>query len=429
MKYFVFFFLMLNLTANAQFKNIKLAEQKDGMYPPVEPSIAINKKNPKNIVAGVVLDRAIYTLDGGETWSETQLKSPHGVHGDPALISDSKGDIYFFHLSNPTGKGRSSDEWLDRIVCQKSDDGGNTWSEGESIGYNPPKDQDKEWPAVHPKKHSLAVTWTQFDKYGVEDKNCLSNIMFSQSDNGGKKWSKAIQLNQTPGDCLDGDNTTEGAVPAIGADGKLFVTWSNQGRIFFDRSYDEGTTWLTNDLAIAEHHGGWDMEIPGIGRANGMPVLMIDNSPGRFHGSLYLVWADQKNGENDTDIWFMRSTNRGDIWTVPQRINQDGKGKHQFFPWMAVDQTTGYIYIVYYDRRSYDDLQTDVYMAYSIDGGNSFKEIKISETPFIPSADKFFGDYTNVSAHKSIITPIWTRMDDGRTSVYTSVIKESDLVK
>jgi hypothetical protein len=155
---------------------------------------------------------------------------------------------------------------------------------------------------------------------------------------------------------------------------------------------------------------------------------MIDNSKGRLRNSLYLVWADQRNGTNDTDIWFSRSTNFGDMWTQPMRINQDGPGKHQFLPWMSVDEGTGYIYIIYYDRRAYDDLQTDVYIAYSTDGGNIFKETKISESPFIPTDAKFFGDYTNISAHKGVIAPIWTRMDDGKTSVYTAVITDSDLL-
>jgi hypothetical protein len=111
------------------------------------------------------------------------------------------------------------------------------------------------------------------------------------------------------------------------------------------------------------------------------------------------------------------------------RINQDGSGKHQFLPWLAVDDETGYIYILYYDRRAYDDLQTDVYLAYSVDGGATFKETKISETPFIPTAEKFFGDYTNIDAFKGIVTPIWTRMDNGQTSVLTAVIKDSELIK
>lgn len=422
-------FLMVSIGAAGQFKNIKLAEQVDGVYPPLEPSISINKKNPKNIVAGVVLDRAIYTNDSGATWAETKLESPYGVYGDPAVISDAKGDFYFFHLADPSKQGRSNDEWLDRIVCQKSTDGGKTWSSGASIGNNPPKDQDKEWPAVHPRKQYIYTTWTQFDKYGLEDPNCHSNIMFSKSTNAGKKWSTPVQINQNPGDCIDDDNTAEGAVPAVDEAGRVYVAWANQGNIYFDRSFDGGTTWLTNDLLITKQEGGWAMDVPGIMRSNGMPVLMIDNSKGRLSGSLYLVWADQRNGADDTDIWFMRSTNQGDMWTQPMRINQDGPGKHQFFPWIAVDQGTGYIYIVYYDRRAYDDLQTDVYMAYSTDGGSSFKEVKISESPFIPTETKFFGDYNNIDAHKGVITPIWTRMDNGRTSVWTSVIVDKELLK
>lgn len=426
-KHVAFLLVTISFSGTAQIKNIKLAEEVDGIYPPLEPSIAINYKNPSNIVAGVVLDRAIYTMDGGATWRESKLESPYGVYGDPALISDPKGDFYYFHLSNPGNT--SSEDWLDRIVCQKSEDGGKTWNNGSFTGHVPPKDMDKAWPAVNPKNGDISVTWTQFDKYGLKDPNCQSNILFSKSASGGKKWSDAITLSQTHGDCIDDDNTTEGAVPAIGVDGKIFVTWSNQGFIFMDRSYDHGKTWLQNDMAIAKQHGGWSMDIPGINRCNGMPVLMIDNSKSMFHGSLYLVWADQANGEQDTDIWFMRSVNHGDNWTQPERVNQDSSRRHQFFPWLAVDQTTGYLYVVYYDRRAYDDLRTDVYLAYSMDGGNNFTEVKISESPFVPAKEKFFGDYNNIAAHKGIITPIWTRMDNGKTSVWTAVIKQDELTK
>jgi len=427
--WFTFLCLFIFLVTEAQIKNIVLATQQDGVYPPLEPSIIINPRDPKNIIAGVVLNRAIYTKDGGATWNETKLESPFGVYGDPALVADSKGDVYFFHLADPSREGRKNDAWLDRIVCQRSDDGGKTWNGGESIGHNPPKDQDKPWPAVHPRRQDVYVTWTQFDKYGDTTKACQSNIMFSMSANGGKKWSVPKQINQDPGDCIDDDFTAEGAVPAVSLDGKIFVAWSNREVIYLDRSFDGGETWLSNDLALTKHVGGWAMKIPGLSRCNGMPVLMIDNSKSPYQGSLYLVWADQRNGENDTDIWFMRSTNRGDYWSTPMRINQDGAGKQQFLPWMAVDQTTGYIYIVYYDRRNYDDLQTDVYVAYSTDGGINFKETKISEAPFVPSEKKFFGDYTNISAHKGIIAPIWTRMDNERTSVLTAVIKQEELIK
>jgi hypothetical protein len=414
--------------AQAQFRNIKLDEQTDGNPFVCEPSITINPRNTQNIVAASVLNNIYVTTTGGLSWKKIKVESPHGVYGDPALIADPKGTFYFFHLSDPThGAGGYDSEKLDRIVVQESSDGGLTWSEGESIGLNHPKDQDKEWPAVD-NKGNLYVTWTQFDKYGDTDPNCLSTILFSKSKSG-KKWSDPVQLSQTPGNCIDDDNTAEGAVPAVAFDGKIYVAWSNQEKIFLDRSYDGGEMWLSNDIVVAKQPGGWDLKIPGHDRCNGMPVLMVNNSKTTARGHIYIAWADQRNGENDTDIWFMRSGNGGDNWTPPGRINNDGPGKHQYLPWMAVDQESGFIYILYYDRSAYDDMQTDVYLSFSVDGGNKFQNVKISETPFIPTDDVFFGDYTNISAHKGIITPIWARMDNGKTSIWTCVIKHEDLEK
>ena len=194
-----------------------------------------------------------------------------------------------------------------------------------------------------------------------------------------------------------------------------------------DRSYDKGKTWLRNDVVVRDQPGGWAFDVPGINRTNGMPILIADNSPTQYQGMLYLNWSDQKNGENDTNIWFMRSTNGGDTWSIPKKVNDDEGEKHQFLSWMAQDYTTGYLYILYYDRRAYDDNQTDVYLAYSNNGGVSFENVKISETPFTPDAEYFFGDYTNITAHDGRIAAVWTRMDDGKTSIIATVIEDDVL--
>ena len=110
------------------------------------------------------------------------------------------------------------------------------------------------------------------------------------------------------------------------------------------------------------------------------------------------------------------------------RVNKDTARAHQFLPWMTVDQSTGYIYAMYYDRRNFDDNRTDVYLAYSTDG-STFTEVRISESPFVPTAENFFGDYTNISASDGIITPIWTRMDEGKTSIWTTIIKQEELIQ
>ncbi|GAA0890469.1 sialidase family protein [Fulvivirga kasyanovii] len=409
-----------------QFKNIVLDRQDSITRAPAEPSVAISYKDRDNIVGSAILDKVYVTKDGGKTWSKSRLTSSMGVWGDPVVISDRKGDFYYFHLSDPTGKNWKSEEILDRIVCQKSSDQGESWSDGASIGYNHPKDQDKEWAVADPNSGSIYASWTQFDDYGSKDSTCYSNILLSES-NGGKKWSDPVQINQVSGDCIDDDNTVEGAVPAVGPLGQLYVAWSYGEKIYLDRSLDKGKTWLRNDIVVVEQPGGWTLNIPGLNRTNGMPVLICDNSNSQYRGSLYLNWSDQRNGEDDTDIWFMKSANHGDTWSVPVRVNDDAPGKHQFLSWMTMDETSGFIYIVYYDRRNYDDLQTDVYLAYSTDGGNSFVNRKISETPFTPDAEYFFGDYSNIAAHEGRIVPMWTRMDNGQTSIITAIIEQEEL--
>ena len=95
---------------------------------------------------------------------------------------------------------------------------------------------------------------------------------------------------------------------------------------------------------------------------------------------------------------------------------------------MAIDQTSGFLYFVFYDRRNYDDTHTDVYMAISKDGGNTFTNFRISETPFVPDDRIFFGDYTNIVAHNGIVRPIWTRLHNGVLSVWTDITPIDKLV-
>ena len=417
--------VFISVQVQAQIKNIILDEGGSAGFQLNKPGIAINPKDPNNIAAAAP-NNVYLTKDGGKTWSKSQVSSPNGVYGDPVIISDKKGDFYFFHLSGPTGENGPSEESFDRIVCQKSEDGGVTWSVVSDLGHNPPKNQDKEW-TISNRKGDIHVTWTQLDKYGSKNPEHESNILVATSKNGGKKWSEPIQLNAVAGDCLNNDNTVKGAMPAVLDDGKLFVTWAYNNSIYLDRSYDGGKLWLQNDLKIFEQPGGWNFKIPGLQQANGFPVLIADRSPTILNGMIYLNWSDQSNGTDDTDIWFSSSPNGGDSWDGKVRVNNDEPGNHQFLSWMAQDYTTGFIYIIYYDRRNYDDLRTDVYLAFSKNGGRSFHNLNISETAFIPDEDHFVGGYTNIAAYDGTIVPVWTRMDEGKTKMVTAVIKQEEL--
>ncbi len=413
-----------NSFPNKQNPVITILENKSYPLGASEPSICINRKNTNNIIAGSILKNVHTSSDGGKTWQTSILKSKHGVFGDPVLISDNEGRIYYLHLSDPENRGHASDKLVDRIVIQRSDDEGKTWTKGVGIGHNPPKQQDKHCAAINPKTGELIVTWTEFDKYGSHSPYDHSRILFSKSSDHGDTWTKPISINELEGDCLDNDNTTEGAVPAIDNNGNIYVAWAYHNKIYFDKSSDGGKTWLDKDIIIAQQFGGWVLEIPGMYRANGMPVLGIDNSNGKFSGSLYVNWADQRNGKDNTDIFISRSADQGKTWSAPIRVNQDKTKTHQFYTWMSIDPKTGYIYIIYYDRSKYQDKRTDVNLAISKDGGKTFSNQSISNTPFVPIKLVFMGDYNYIDAYNGIIRPIWTHYSKRKLSVKTAIIQD-----
>jgi hypothetical protein len=347
------------------------------------------------------------------------LSSPYGVWGDPCVIVDTNNNYYFLHLSNPPS---GSGSWIDRIVCQKLGSLGGVWSSGTYMGLNGAKAQDKEWAVVDRANNRIYVTWTQFDSYGSTNLNHISIIRFSASSDGGQTWSEPVRINEVAGDCRDGSDTVEGAVPAVGPGGEIYVAWSGPAGIVFDRSLDGGRTWLDKDVRVSDQPGGWDYRVPGISRANGLPVTACDLSSGPHRGNIYINWSDQRYGPNDTDIWLVRSTDGGSTWSRRKRVNDDPPGRQQFLTWMTIDQSDGTIYLVFYDRRNYDDTRTDVYLAASRDGGETFVNTRISQSPFTPSASRFFGDYSNISAHNGVIRPIWTRADGTALSTMTAII-------
>ncbi len=406
-------------------ENIRIDSAGDfSAYGPCEPSIAINPLNPSQLVAGAILDRVYVSGDSGRTWSKSQLSSPYGVFGDPVILADFSGNFFYAHLSDPSGKQWRDPTILDRIVIQKSSDGGKTWSEGGFTGLDHPRDQDKQWLVADPRTNYLYITWTEFDQYASASPEDKSRILFSKSLDQGSAWSPPVQINRLEGDCLDDDKTTEGAVPAVGPNGEIYVAWAFDGKIYFDRSLDGGVSWLEEDILVSEQPGGWTFDVPGISRCNGLPVTVTDLSHGPYRGAVYVNWSDQRMGPEDTDVWVARSADGGKTWSSPVRVNDDPPGKHQFFTWMAADPVTGFLYVVFYDRRHHDGTQTDVYLAVSKDGGKTFKNRKISANPFQPASSVFFGDYNHISVHNGVVRPIWTRADGTRLSVWTALIKE-----
>ncbi|MCE2711475.1 MAG: glycoside hydrolase [Cryomorphaceae bacterium] len=374
-------FSTVKVSAQTDFQNVKLKPFNfmSAAYGQSEPSIAIDPKNPNNIAAGCILSDYYYTKDGGKTWQSRKMSSTYGVWGDPAILFDTAGRVYYFHLAD-----YKKTSWIDRIVCQSASSVDGKFNDGTFPKPNGTKAQDKHWMVLNPMNNDIYLTWTQFDKYDSELETDSSVILFSRSSDQGKTWTDPKRISFYGGDCIDSDNTVEGAVPAVGPKGEIYVVWSGPKGLVFQVSKDRGKTWLPVEQKIGPQIEGW--------------------------------------GKDNTDVFLSVSKDGGKTWSEARKVNQDKTKTHQFFTWVTVDQSTGYLYFVYYDRRNYTDLQTDVYISVSKDGGETFKDYRISDSPFSPDAKNFFGDYLNISAVKGEIRPIYPRMDNGTISLWVTLI-------
>lgn len=409
------------------YRNILITDESE----PSEVTITVNPFDNRNFVGAANISSYFYTFDGGLSWQVRKLESTYGVWGDPCIVADTRGRFHYFHLANYYEDGGT---WLDRMVCQSSDDGGITWSNGTFFGSNPPHLQDKEWAAVDNSysiyRNNIYSAWTQCGQKNYKDNGAsinpmdsASNIMFVYSTDGAETWSASKRINKLSGaECSDAGHTVLGAMPCVGLDGEVYVTWAAPEGIVIDRSTDGGISFMDNDILISDMPGGFRYQVPGVYRCFGFPSMACDMSESDNKGTLYISWADQRNGVNNTDVWISASSDKGLSWSAPLRVNDDNGENHQFFSWLTIDQQSGIIYIVFYDRRNYEDEHTDVFLATSTDGGKTFLNERISGSPFFPLQETFMGDYTNIAASNGIIRPIWTRLDSNKLSIWTAII-------
>ena len=400
---------------------------------PAEVSIAINPKNPDNMIAASLQTgrppkpRAgsynYVTFDGGKTWKTVPTPNPTNlVQGDDVLAFSSDGVAYHVHLSFDGIRLSRPVRAENGMIVNVSKDGGNTWSEGTAavnhVNTVIPF-EDKPGLVVDNAtssrfKGNVYLAWTRFDVYGSADPEHRSQIYFTRSTDQGQTYSMPFRISDTGGDCVDSDNTVEGAVPAVGPNGEVYVVWAGPLGLVFDKSTDGGLTF-GKDKLIGDIPGGWDFEIEGLNRANGMPVTGVDLSNGPNKGMLYVNWIDARNG--DPDVFVMSSRDGGQTWTTPVRVNDDAlkNGKAQFFTWMAIDPADGAVNIVFYDRRDGKGTQTGVTLARSVDGGRTFVNHKIDLPLFSANEGAFFGDYSGISAYGGRVVPAFMHfVSDGR---------------
>ena len=390
----------------------------------INPDDYLNLLNSNNSTTDPVENRGLYgandfySFDGGETW-DGELEGAGGPNwGDPAAAIDRNGRYYVGYISNGMGMGVSY-----------SLDQGNNWTAVSITSVS--SDKNHLWVdncLTSPYEGIIYDAWTIFSGSDMYE------IGFSRSTNSGINYSTPIEISS---DVAAGSHN-QGVNINSGPNGEVYAVWSiydswptDETAIGFAKSLDGGATFEPAVRIIENIRGIRITETSKYMRVNSFPVLAVDVSGGAYNGNLYVVWSNiGEPGINtgaDIDAYMIKSSDQGDTWSDPIKVNQDpsGLGKEHYFPWITCDPENGILSVIFYDDRNVSSTQCEVYCANSYDAGETWEDFKVSDVAFTPApipglAERYFGDYLGISARNGLVYPCWTDNREGTAMSYVS---------
>src|SRR6266699_4465280 len=364
----------------------------------VEPYVAANPHLAGNIVGVWQQDRwnnggahglvAGFSFDGGATWGETTLPfsvcapnaildpftgAPYDRASDPWVSIGPDGTAYAVGLlaTNNTISGNNDTG----VATVTSSDGGKTWGNQRLIksdkGTSPVFEfthffNDKESITADPIHGGTAyVVWDRLKAPSHSpDADLRAHAFrgptwFSKTTDGGKTWTgtRAIfdpgQNSQTIGNQIVVDPTT-------GVLYDFFERFQTTGSPFFTprgnsieviSSADRGTTWSKPTVVAAEQTIA-DTD-PNTGAAirtgEALPEVAIDTTTGQ----LYVVWEDARfTGGAANEVAISTSARGGAHWSAPKRVNTNTPNNRPGFTPSVSVNSAGTVGVTFYDFRS-----------------------------------------------------------------------------
>jgi len=430
----------------------------------VEPSVAVDPTTPSHLIAVFQQDRwsnggarglvTAVSADGGSNWKEPT----------PPTFSTCAGGT----AANGGAYDRSSDPWvsigpdgrayqvslsvnaaqtISAILASTSTDGGATWSGPATIQRDNSPDyfvfNDKESVTADPFKAGTAyVVWDR-SRFPSDSANVNAghssafrgDPMFSKTTDGGKTWSTPARISPQNNNMF-----TIGNQIAVLPDGTLvdvFHYGKGSGRdqpnaslTGVSRSTDGGQTWsmpiqisnnpVANDV---DPDTGFPLRT-GADIGGGLPDIAVDP----HSGALYVVWEDSRFSGTHNDIVLSKSTDGGQTWSAPKKINQTPSPVEAFTPMVDV-LPNGTVAVTYYDIRNNTPspgLDTDYFVVISHDGGATWQESKITPASFDDttapiSRGYFLGDYQGLANNGTAFKSVFVQTNSGNTSNRTDV--------
>src|SRR5438093_242554 len=325
-----------------------------------------------------------YTADGGVHWTFPGVLQNGVFRSDPVTNSDEIGQFFYLSLQSDVNLSFFCDDlW-------RSTNGGQTWVErspdrGAEGG-------DKEWFTID----KTGGPGHGFQYQADDGINCSGGgVQFQRSTDGGVTWQAPINVPNSPiYGTLDVDTN-----------GNLFVGGEGFSQFFCERSSNAqiGGQTPTFDRSTAVNMGG-DIGGGGINPAglDGQLFLAIDRSGGPTNNNIYMLASVVPPGRSTTDVMFVRSTDGGQTFSAPLRVNDDpvNPSKWHWFGTFSV-APNGRLDAVWYDtRNAANNTDSQLFYSWSTDGGVTWApnvQVSNSFNPFegYPNQSKI-GDYITI---------------------------------
>jgi hypothetical protein len=201
---------------------------------------------------------------------------------------------------------------------------------------------------------NIYVSWNDFSVVCGAG-GCLSvtvstddgNTWTSQQVNNGSPFIRNVQMT---GDLATGDVYIAGMDEGGGG-----FPHNNTNYLF--RSTDGGNTW-TNTYVGTPYPG------PGVTAVGYFACMFPDNGgywrhegwgePAALNGVVHLVYDQHGAGSDPADVYYIRSTDRGQTFSTPVKLNTDTTSRPNWQPSLSVSPS-GTLFAVWYDARETTD--------------------------------------------------------------------------
>lgn len=291
-----------------------------------------------------------YVSDDTEAWTfvpRTPVSAAAPVLGvpatgfsDPEFAIEQDGTVYVSEIN------------LANIAVSKSEDGGHTYELVNVFSFT---QTDRQWMAAD-RDGELYMTGNGFGggSFPNEPVGNLGHFMAKSTD-GGLTWGGASTTN--PGGIGD--------IQIDWARGYLYELTEAGGTLSmarFPNIRDE-----TNDFTV-EHFP----IVEGVGMS-GVQRLIDPTFDMDAKGNLYATWSDNGTGLRPQGIYYAFSTDQGETWSTPVRVDADAKD--DVWPWLAVG-AEGQVVVTWLQSQ----LETDAPLAGEAGGTEAEWHVMVAHT-------------------------------------------------